>query len=68
MINLKKLLGLEMYVSELDTFLNQYDQNQTKHSDSKQQEKDKHALIRTKRDQEQAELSTNQSLINKLLN
>ena len=68
MINLKKWLGLEMYVSELDTFLTQYDQNQTKQSASKQQEQDKHALIRTKRDQEQPELSIKKSLINKLLN
>lgn len=68
MINLKKWLGLEMYVSELDTFLTQYDQNQAKDSASKKQEKDKHALISTKRDHEQPALSIKKSLINKLLN
>lgn len=67
MINIKKLLGLEMYVSELDRFLAEYDANNPQHSASKQQEINNSNVISTKRDHESNATKTNTSIINQLL-
>lgn len=50
MINIKKLLGLEYYTSELDQFLADFDGTHTKLSASQRMEKAKYARIYQLRD------------------
>lgn len=68
MINLKKWLGLDMYVSELDRFLKKYNQSVSAPSRSQQQEIDKHKSIQQKRDQEMTNSTHHHSIINDILN
>ena len=67
MINIKKLLGLEMYVSELDRFLNEYKTNNPTPSASQQQEINTHKTISAKRDHESTATPTTKSIINQFL-
>ena len=56
MINLKALLGLEYYTSELDDFLQQYNKNHPRLSASQQAEYNKYQLINQLRDYEKSSL------------
>lgn len=67
MIKLKKLLGLEMYVSDLDCFLTQYDQNNPHRSHSQQNEINKDEQISKKRDHDQKTRPKKSTVIDKLL-
>jgi GH35 family endo-1,4-beta-xylanase len=50
MLNIKNLLGLNYYVSELDQFLEAYEKAHPKLSSSQRQEKEKYARIYELRD------------------
>jgi len=50
MINIKAMLGLSYYTSELDEFLNEYDKTHLKLSASQQEEIEKYATVFLLRD------------------
>jgi len=50
MINIKSLLGLSYYISELDEFLKEYDKTHPKVSPYQRNEEEKYATIFTLRD------------------
>lgn len=54
MINLRKLLGLEYFTSEIDQFMMDFDQSHPQLSSSQRREKEKYARIYQLRDNPQA--------------
>lgn len=57
MINIKALLGLSYYISELDEFLSEYDKNHPKLSASQRKEMEKYAKVYKLRDLPEPPLS-----------
>ena len=68
MNKLKKWLGLEMYVSDLDLFLNEYNKKNPNLSKSQKKELDQHLVVRSKRDHVSEEHPKHLTLIQRFLN